>query len=301
MSTVSVVVPHFGDPRPTLALLKELVEQQPHEIIVCDDASPTPFPAGEDYVVVRRAINGGFGAAVNSAARRASGDLLIIVNSDLDIDETFLKDIVEAVESQLPCIASPQVVEDSAPAYTPRQWPRVRHHTVAWLTPLARLRTTNWWHRLAGHDLEARVSPVAVHTEWLRGACLVIPRASFLALGGFDERFYMNSEEIDLQRRAASLGIPAIYLPTVTVRHTGGGSSAPLRRRGWLTDSWFRYAHKWGGARRLLLSLRVATEINWVWNLQRQLRGKDVQALAVRSAEHAAITHAWRTRDGRST
>ncbi|QXT62957.1 glycosyltransferase family 2 protein [Tessaracoccus palaemonis] len=299
-AAVTAIIPFHGDPRETLPLLDALTAQTspPGQIIVCDDASPVPFPPGAGYTVVRREHNGGFGRTVNTAARRATGKLLLVLNSDLSITPAFLGDLLAAVDPSLPCIASPAVLEGGSPAWTCRRWPTASHHTVAWLTPLARYRETGWWHRRVGHDTDAPRALQATATDWLMGACLLIPRQTFEALGGFDERFFMNSEEVDLQRRAHGFGVSAIYLPTVQVGHVGGGSSAPERRRGWLTDSWFRYAAKWGGARRLLVALRAATEINFLWNLQRQLRGKGVDARSTRAAELKLIRHGWQTRAG---
>ena len=39
------------------------------------------------------------------------------------------------------------------------------------------------------------------------GACMVVPRATFNRIGGMDERFYMNSEEVDFQYRLSNAGV----------------------------------------------------------------------------------------------
>ena len=96
MTRVSVVIPHYGHPTPALALIDQLRPQSPHEIIVADDHSPTPFPETPGVMVVRRASNGGFGSAVNAGAARASGDVLLVLNSDLDVSPTFVADLVAA-------------------------------------------------------------------------------------------------------------------------------------------------------------------------------------------------------------
>ncbi len=71
IDSVSVVVPHHGDAAPTLALLDQLDAQtHPVQVIVADDASPDPFPDRPGVEVVRRTVNGGFGANVNSGHRR---------------------------------------------------------------------------------------------------------------------------------------------------------------------------------------------------------------------------------------
>ncbi|UJH69897.1 glycosyltransferase family 2 protein [Ornithinimicrobium sp. INDO-MA30-4] len=71
---------------------------------------------------------------------------------------------------------------------------------------------------------------------------MLLPRDSFEQASGFDEGYFMNSEEIDLQRRLRAVGIPSIVVGSITLTHQGGGSSDPLRRRQWLVKSRERYA-----------------------------------------------------------
>ena len=77
MNLLSVVIPHYGAPEPTLALVNQLTTQAGAlqlEIIVSDDCSPDPFPRADAYKLVRRTENGGFGSALNSGAAVATGD-----------------------------------------------------------------------------------------------------------------------------------------------------------------------------------------------------------------------------------
>ena len=299
MPQVSALIPHYGDPAHALALVGQLEASAANgevEIIVIDDNSPVPYPDSASHTVVHRPRNGGFGAAVNSGAAVATGELLLILNSDLSVGPDFVKDLLRGAARFQPAIVSPRVTEDGETVFTSRRWPRPLHHVVEWLTPLARWRHHRWWQRLVGHDLAAHDSATSAHTDWLRGACLLIPREIFERLGGFDERFYMNSEEVDLAKRASLLKVARIELPTPIVAHAGGGSSDPLRRRGWVVDSRFRYHQIWGGARRLRVGLRVATGLNFCWNLTRAARGVDVNPRATRREELALIRHGWRAR-----
>lgn len=302
-SSVSAIIPHYGDSVPTLAVVGQLRNQtsvKDLEIIVSDDCSPEPFPEGEGYVVVRREKNGGFGSNVNSAAKAATGDLLLVLNSDLSLTPDLVAELLEAASAQRPCVASPRVVEHGAANYTARRWPKSRHHAWEWLTPLARIRHTKLWHRMVGHDLRAHEATTPTPVDWVMGACMLIPRDAFERVGGMDERFFMNSEEVDLQRRLTAIGVPSVYLPQVSVEHAAGGSTPSDHRRGWVTDSRFQYAEKWGGVRTLWLLLTIATEINCLWNLTRQARRvQGVDAWATRKHEHELIAHAWSVRHGK--
>ncbi len=289
--TVSVIIPHYGDPTPTRELIALLSISPPHEIIVVDDHSPIPFPETPGVMVLRREANGGFGSTVNVGAKKATGDLLAILNSDLAIGAGFVTALAKAAEPWQPCVAGPRIMDNSgALAPTARRWPTVAHQTAEWLTPLARWRDTPWWHERVGHDQPAVASGTPIAVDWLVGAALLIPAVDFQAVGGFDERFYMNSEEIDLQRRLMERGLARVLLPGVTVVHSSGGSSDATKRRSWLVDSRLTYAAKWGSSVPLRVALGVATGVNFGWNAVRRLRNSAVHPVTEAKAEWALLT-----------
>jgi GT2 family glycosyltransferase len=284
-ASVSIVIPHHGDPAPTLALVRQLSAQtHPAEVVIADDASPTPFPAVDGVKVVRRGTNGGFGANVNSGAAVATGDALLVLNSDLTVAPTFVADMVSAARSRPRSVLAPRMVDEhGAEAWVGRDFPTVRHQAAAWLTPLARFRHTTAWHRAVGHDVRAHSAEREV--DWVVGAAMWIPLADFRAVGGFDERFFMNSEEVDLQRRLRERGVRSIALRSPTVVHAGGGSSPSESRHRWLVEGQLRYADKWGSRRRLQLALTTASIVNLAFNVARRATGRTVRPFAQVSTE----------------
>lgn len=299
-SKVSVVIPHYGDPAPTFALIDSLKRQKNaagvlsdaiSEIIVADDCSPEPFPEIEVVSVLRRDVNGGFGSAVNSGMAVAKSNVALVLNSDLEIDDTFVEELLAAAKPWQPAVLSPQVVDHAgAPQWVGRHFPTVMHQVVEWLTPLARFRHLPLLHENVGHDLRC-VDGQTVPVDWVVGAAMLIPVAQFREAGGFDERFFMNSEEVDLQRRLREMGIPSVFLGNVSVRHEGGGSSDPERRRQWLVSSRLEYARKWGGSRRLAITLKTASWMNFgVNSMRQQLRG-NINARDVLRTELAYLKH----------
>lgn len=276
-AAVSVVIPHHGDPTPTLALVDQLlVQTHPVQVIVADDASPTAFPDRESVAVVRREINGGFGANVNSGAAAATGDALLVLNSDLTIEPTFVAEMVAAARTRPRAVLAPRMVDErGTEAWVGRRFPRVRHQAAAWLTPLARFRGTASWHRAVGHD--GRAHRAEAEVDWVVGAAMWIPIDDFRAVGGFDERFFMNSEEVDLQRRLRERGVRSIALRSPTVVHAGGGSSPSESRRRWLVEGELSFADKWGSRRRLQAALAAATVANLAVNAARRAAGRDVR------------------------
>lgn len=286
-SRVSVVIPHYGDPAPTKALVEALKCQQKtsgeqsgavSQVIVVDDCSPEAFPALDGITLVRRDVNGGFGSAVNSGMAVAKYGLALVLNSDLEISPTFVDDLLTAAQPWQPAVVSPQVLgHDGTGQWVGRHFPTTRHQVVEWLSPLARFRHKKAMHEAVGHDTRC-VTGAVVPVDWVVGAAMLIPIEQFRAVGGFDEGFFMNSEEVDLQRRLRENGVPSVFLGTVAVTHEGGGSSDPERRRHWLVDSRLRYARKWGSHRTLRLALGTASIANLFVNAGRQAAGRQVDA-----------------------
>ncbi|MFW0170440.1 glycosyltransferase family 2 protein [Rothia sp. P4278] len=277
---ISAVIPYYGDPKDTLELIRQLQEQvvaSSLEIIVSDDCSPVPFPQTEGVRLVRRETNGGFGSAVNSGAAVATGRWLFILNSDLTLKPNFLQAMVDSGERLGHALVSPQVVDHKGIGqWVGRAFPTTFHYVWEWFTPLARFRSTNFWHRMVGHDLKCTTGAV-VETDWVIGACMMLPTELFLEMGGFDESFFMNCEEVDLQRRLRDRGVPRVFDGTITVEHLGGGSSGDsTRRRRWLLESRFRYAQKWQESNYLVVALKIATYLNFIYNTVRSCRNAKV-------------------------
>lgn len=279
---VTVVVPHFGDPAPTLELVRLLQAQRNVEIqiVVADDHSPNAFPRIEGVDVVRRERNGGFGSNVNSGAETARHDLMLILNSDVTFGETFVWELLRAAAPWMPAVVSPRVVNTNGEdEWVGRHFPAVRHQVVEWLHPLVRLRPV--LHRAIGHDTDARGATAVV--DWVIGAAMLLPTGAFRHVGGFDERFFMNSEEIDLQRRLRELHVLSVVVHEPHLVHDGGGSSPSAFRRQWLVRSRLTFARKWSGSsgeRRLTSSLVAASFVNFVWNAIRRLSGRDTHPVA---------------------
>lgn len=297
---VSAVIPFYGEPEPVLAIIDTLRAQQgidsaDIEIIVSDDVSPIPFPEVEGVTVVRRPVNGGFGKAVNSGVAAATGEWVFILNSDLELDNSFVSRMLAAVERHGEVLASPQIIgHDGKQQWVARKFPTAAHIAWEWFTPLARFKPTGWWHRGVGHDVEACTGTSDAKVDWVMGACMVVPRATFNRIGGMDERFYMNSEEVDFQYRLSTAGVDRYLIPSVTVTHEGGGSSPSERRVQWLTTARFIYADKWGWEKKLAAALRATSYANFLVNSVRGLRNKDVDARGFLATELERIAKAER-------
>jgi GT2 family glycosyltransferase len=95
------------------------------------------------------------------------------------------------------------------------------------------------------------------------GACLLLRGAMLAQIGGFDEQFFLCSEEVDLCRRAREAGWSVGYVPNVTVVHPLAGRAPDPHRLRLEEWSWIVYLRKWQGWRarcsiRLAIAVRLA-------------------------------------------
>ncbi len=283
---VTAVIAHYGAVGMTAALVDQLRAQRTDrtiQIVVSDDASPEPFPTADGYEVVRAEANGGFGAAVNRGAGLAKHPLLLILNSDLSVNATFVDDLLAAAAPWLPDhLCGPRIYEPKGRESEPRRYPRQRFYFVEWLGFLARWRDSPQWAHLTG-SFPLRSRDVAASVDWVVGAAMLVATDHFRSIGGMDEQFHMYMEEVDLQRRLRAVGVPSAYLGSVTVEHHKAGSTPGIDRRlAAVLNARLLYELKWSGwaaVRRLQLLLSVATVLDLASDTLRRARGVGVAPL----------------------
>src|SRR5665811_1651865 len=90
---------------------------------------------------------------------------------------------------------------------------------------LARVWPQNPWTRAYHRGSDGGVTEGAERRpDWLSGACLLLRREAFEAVGGFDEGYFMFFEDLDLSERLGKRGWTNVYLPSAKVTHVGGTS-----------------------------------------------------------------------------
>ena len=63
---------------------------------------------------------------------------------------------------------------------------------------------------------------------WLSGSCLLLRRKAFDAVHGFDERYFMYFEDVDLGDRLGRAGWQNVYVPDAEVTHIGGHATSRM-------------------------------------------------------------------------
>lgn len=172
--------------------------------------------------------NVGYGAANNLALLRCDAAYLIVANPDLVIAEDALVRLLDAFEAHPEAgLISPCFVEDGRRGHLCKRYPSLavvlgRGFLPDMLRkPIARqLRDYGMGDRSPDEDFW---DPLTVS-----GAFMAFRSAVFKAVGGFDERFFLHFEDVDLSLRVAAKA-RLFYASSVEMQH-GGGYTA---RRGW--------------------------------------------------------------------
>jgi N-acetylglucosaminyl-diphospho-decaprenol L-rhamnosyltransferase len=160
--------------------------------------------------VMELGTNHGFAGGNNAGARDARGEWIAFLNNDTVADPDWLAELWRAhmthpefdlITSRLVFLHDPAIVDSAGDGYL-RAGGAFKH----------------------GHGADAASFGVAREVFGACGGAFMINREAFDALGGFDERFFMVYEDVDLSYRARLRGMRVWYAAGAIVRHAGSGS-----------------------------------------------------------------------------
>ncbi|HXP95335.1 MAG TPA: glycosyltransferase [Telmatospirillum sp.] len=222
-------------------------------MVVVDNASTDgsldtlPF-ASPPFTPIRLPANRGFGAACNIGAADSTADYLLFLNPDTVLDRDTLKDAVAFMEAKTNDRVAVSTIRLRDPSGKTQRC-CARFPTVGRMVAQS-----------IGLDrLLPKVFPPHFLTDWdhedtravpqVMGAFLLIRRSVFARLSGFDERFFVYYEDVDLCRRIALGGDLCVHNAAVSAIHVGCGTTNQIkaRRQFYSARSRIQYAQKYFG------------------------------------------------------
>jgi N-acetylglucosaminyl-diphospho-decaprenol L-rhamnosyltransferase len=231
------------------------------EVLVIDNASHdgshlAAAAAHPEVRLIENPLNIYLSPAWNQGARETSAPYVLFLNPDAELFAGTLADYVRVARAHPRAgIVGPMVRNPDGTVYASgRRFPSVvdaAFHAV--LSPFSRNNPFTRRYEMGGWD---RTSERAV--DWVSGACMLMPREAYDAVGGFDEGFPLYAEELDIATRLRDAGRTVVFTPEVEVLHAIGVSTGRSRRMALMhSRSVYRYyaKHRAAGWRRLTLPL----------------------------------------------
>lgn len=268
------------------------------EIIVVDNASAdgsadmvrADFPHVQ---VIANAENRGFTQANNQGLAAAHGQTIFFLNPDTVVHADALAALLAVLDGD-PRVGAvgPQLrYGDGTVQSSRRRFPTL-------LTALCESTPVEWrWRNnpfARRYRMVDRSADVEQDVDWLVGAALLCRRVALDAVGGFDEGFFMYSEELDLCRRLRRAGWRIVYTPRAVITHFEGKSSEQVvaARHIRFHTSRVRYFRKHHGAlpaELLRLAVLGMFALEWCFEAGKGLLGSRRDLRRARLAAYSSL------------
>jgi GT2 family glycosyltransferase len=214
MAEVAAVVGNYQGEQVLRDCLGSLARQTmpPAEVIVADASSSDASPGIADELGARLVTgpNNGLGFLYNLGARSTTCEYVLLSNNDVAYEPDCLELLVHAMED-----------DERRFAADPTQLDWTGGKVIHARTMIKRGKLLREY--LPGLHFEAVVPAEALSpTVSANGAAMLVRRDKLLELGGFDETFFMDYEDLDLCWRAWLRGWPTVYVPDARLRHRVG-------------------------------------------------------------------------------
>jgi GT2 family glycosyltransferase len=196
-------------------------------VVVVDNASTDASLDGLEALdlplqVIRNETNRGFGAACNQGARAGSGDLVLFLNPDAAVYPDTLPEAARFM-AEHPRAGVCGVALEGSDGTVHRSCCDLPTPKTMLVKSLGLDKASAG--RLAGYSLERWPHDETRRVDHVIGAFYLMRRTLFESLGGFDERFFVYLEDLDLSARAKAAGWETWFLRDPRAFHKGGGTS----------------------------------------------------------------------------
>ena len=168
------------------------------------------LPAGLPVSIIRNDAPKGFGANHNAAFRVVSGDYFCVLNPDVRLPANPFPALALLLDAPRAGVAAPLAtnaqgqLEDSA-----RRFPTLGRLALKFFNMLAGRRPSS------DYEAQGRL----IEPDWTSGLFMLFKTAGYEAVSGFDERYFLYYEDVDLCARLRLAGFRVLVDPAVRVVH----------------------------------------------------------------------------------
>jgi GT2 family glycosyltransferase len=263
----AIVVVTYNSARDIVGLLESLpaaADGLTVRVVVVDndsaDGTLSLVRSRRDVVCVEAGANLGYAAGIN-LGRKYAGDYsaLLVLNPDLVVEPGAIREMFTALDDPAVGMVVPMLL-DAAGRCSPslRRDPTLTRAIGDALLGDHIGSRPGWLSEIVRSEAEYTYRhPV----EWATGAAILISAACDRAVGPWDERFFLYSEEVDCAVRARAAGYRIDYLPAARARHRGGGSGQSAALTALIAVNRIRYMEKNGRRSRAYRAAVVLAEL----------------------------------------
>ncbi|MCL5783737.1 MAG: glycosyltransferase family 2 protein [Patescibacteria group bacterium] len=236
----SVITVTYNSSKIITAFLNSLIKNlsDKGEIIVVDNNSKDETvkivkdiksKVGIQFKIIEATKNLGYGRGNNLGVKNAQGKYLLFLNPDTEITDNSILKLLEFIKThQEAGIVAPRLIQQGG-----KVQPSVRKLPTVW-------GAIKEYFLGQANEYEAYVPQGnrALEVESVVGAAIFISKHLFESVGGFNEKYFMYFEDLDLCRKILKQNKKIYYLPEATFIHKVGESSGySPQRAAWLKVS----------------------------------------------------------------
>lgn len=227
--TYAVVVVSYDSGEALLGFLDSLTRSssQPEHVVVVENGPVHPKIPEHNYpvTILHLPENPGYGSAVNLGIEHLPQDIpwVVISNPDIIMQPGTVAQLLlvgnseHNVGSLGPALLNPDGTIYPSARAVPKLMTGIGHSLLAAVWP------GNPWTLAYRGSYGASVPR---RCGWLSGACVMVNRAAFESIGGFDTGYFMYMEDVDLGVRLGEAGFTNIYVPLAKATHEGGHATS---------------------------------------------------------------------------
>lgn len=171
--------------------------------------------------------NIGYGGGSNVAANYAKGKYLLLLNPDTRTKDDAISKLIQfAKQNEKVGLIAPKLVQSNGEVQpSVRKLPTILGAIAEYYFGIKNM-----------YEAYVPKTEQAVEVECVVGAAILIRREIFINLKGFNEKFFLYYEDIDLCKRIRKMGLKIFYLPEVLIEHQVGGSISEQKTK-WIKTS----------------------------------------------------------------
>lgn len=243
LSIITVNYKSFSDLSRCIAAIKKNEPQVSYEIIVIDNDSKQPEEEqkflqewGSQIIYIHSQANVGFGAGNDIGIKQAKGEYLLLVNPDVEIWENAVLEAVRFLDEhkEVGILGGQLRYPTGAIQDSYRSFPSLPDQFIKRIGFLRKQKSLR--KRVSKYLMWDKDPSVTEPVDWVVGGFMFIRKKAYETVGGFDQRYFLFMEDVDLCRKMWEHGYAVYYHPKVSATHreerlSGGGIRDFFRKK----------------------------------------------------------------------